>query len=49
MIVYKENKKGSVKMTEYQRLETKIEKYLARVDVKKTTSIVSVYDVYKAL
>ena len=36
-------------MTEYQRLETKIEKYLARVDVKKTTSIVSVYDVYKAL
>ena len=36
-------------MTEYQRLETKIEKYLTRVDVKKTTSIVSVYDVYKAL
>ncbi len=36
-------------MTEYQRLETKIEKYLTRVDVKKTTNIVSVYDVYKAL
>ncbi len=35
-------------MTEYQRLETEIEKYLTRNNVKKTNNVISIYDLYKS-
>ena len=36
-------------MTEYERLETKIESYLKRTDIKPTDTTISIYDLYKAL
>lgn len=36
-------------MTEYERLETKIESYLKRKDIKPTETTISIYDLYKAL